>query len=116
MYAVFGVTESIAREKAYREVIDHQDLDKLTHNLTELTGIYFKSMNPTKLSPIYSNYSEAKQYLDLATKSGRDLEIKVGNDFHYTNKGRHVIEWSTASQFKDMYESIKFYHRDNSTC
>lgn len=84
MYAVFGVSRELAKKKAVKEtpVADKETrrfytLEEYTALLKETECKFFESMNPTQLSPVYSNLTEARRYLEMAQKAGsKKLHIK----------------------------------------
>lgn len=88
MYSVFGVTETVCEEKAAKLVAEgkyfksnevDEDGEHICHYAAgEIVEAMYSEMKPIKLSPVYSNKSEAEQYKALAEKHvrSRDLSIK----------------------------------------
>lgn len=86
MYAVFGMTKSVAMEKAKKTVGACEmrggekyfyTKEEYEQKLAEKAEHLFKTMKPVQLSPMYSNKDQAEMYKKIAeVDGGRDLVIR----------------------------------------
>jgi 23S rRNA maturation mini-RNase III len=83
MYAVFGMTKELAHNKAKKTVKAHKkgnipkSFTEYAEDIKNAENEIFESSRPAQLSTLYSNRSQAQQFIDLAKKHGaKGLHIK----------------------------------------
>lgn len=102
MYAVFGVTKLVARQRALKKIEkDGYDTEEHT-SYDEALKAYeenaFATMRETQLSTLYSSRARAEEYVDLAKKDGaRVLRIRrrVQKGFDAV-KQEPILAWESA--------------------
>jgi len=77
MFAVYGVTKMLALKKAEKDIAAGKGtLKEFSNDLYEYSEHLYKTMKSVKLTPIYPNLSEAKQFIELAKGQIRNPIIK----------------------------------------
>ena len=101
MFTVFGRSKVKAEERAAKKLgISVDCLDWQKESLAQKTKEIFEKMRPTKISRVYSNYSEAEQYLALVRKgnTAEDCVIKIGSrdidDINPKTGRQYPIQWN----------------------
>lgn len=99
MYAVYGVTITVAREKANKQIKQGKaTLKEFSDDLEVLAQYVFSKMKPVRLSCIYSNRSEAVQYSSMVEGASRNILIKTRKKSGKRSKktGEPLLKWVTA--------------------
>lgn len=99
MHAVFGVTLTVAREKANKQIKEGKaTLKDFSNDLEVLAQYVFSKMKPIRLSCVYSNRSEAEQYFDMVEGASRNIVIKKRIKSNKVSKktGETLLKWVVA--------------------
>lgn len=101
MYAVFGVTKLVARQRALKK-IEKEGYGNEFKSYDEALKAYeeqaFSAMRETQLSSMYSSRARAEEYVALAKKDGaRALKIRkrVQKGFDAV-KQEPILAWEAA--------------------
>jgi len=102
MYVVIGKSKVKAMYKAEKEVPTHKGgrpltLDEYTAALQEFADDYYEKTKPSKLSPVFTNFSQAKEFRNLAKSSGSASHMsikKMSSKKRNPKTGRDQLQWS----------------------
>lgn len=103
MYAVYGKSRLKAREYALKDrrmddvVMNRLSLDEFSVKLGKVTDEYFSLIRSSKISPVYSNQSEASEYIELAAKAdaATDMVIMRQDEREFDDEtGKYKTHWA----------------------
>ena len=101
MFAVFGKSKEMARQKAHKESLpNHADgapktLDEVINSINERAESLYEAMRPTRISPIYATKGICEEFIGMLDKQNNSgISIKQSFQGEKSKKtGKHSVKW-----------------------